>query len=97
MATIGIDLQHLHTQQKKRELIQLAKQTGNVHMLPYMFYKIMDFGIKLNRPFNTKDDVIEHMHKALVQITPNTPENVLANFKIVMNNWKEYKHKNVTY
>lgn len=91
MALVEIDITHLDIRQKKRELVLLAKKSGNVHMLNYMLYKLINFGERLHKPYNTQDDVIDNMYKSITGVYPRTRENIEKNFDEAMRNWKTYK------
>ena len=87
MASVEIDITHLDIRQKKRELVLLAKKSGNVHMLNYMLYKLLDFGERIHKPY-TQDEVIDNMYKS---ITGGTREDIEKKFNEVVRNWKTYK------
>ena len=77
--------------QKKRELVILAKKSGNVHMLNYMLYKLINFGERLHKPYNTQDDVIDNMYNSITGVYPRTRENIEKKFDEAVRNWKIYK------
>ena len=91
MALVEIDITHLDTRQKKRELVLLAKKSGNVHMLNYILYKLISFQERIHKPYNTQDDVINNMYESITGVYPRTRENIEKKFDEAVRNWKAYK------
>ena len=80
---------------KKKQLVILAKKTGNMPILEFMYNDIVNhYNNKLIiKPGLTRNDVICGIYETIVEIVPNTPENITENFKKIMNNWKKYMKK----
>lgn len=95
-------MQEKTIREKKRELILLAKQTGNMPTLLYAFNKMIDFCVKDRLNWTDKEDVIKLLHKAIVEVKPYSRQQktmedfVHDNFIHIMNNWKEYRQNHVT-
>ena len=84
--------------EKKRELVLLAKQTGNMPTLIYAFNKMIEFCMKDKEKFKwtNKEELINIMHKAMTGTLSYPQQQPVDNFIHVMNNWKEYKQNHVT-
>jgi hypothetical protein len=84
--------------EKKRELVLLAKQTGNMPTLLYAFNKMIEFCMKDKEKFKwtNKEELINIMHKAMTGTLSYPQQQPVDNFIHVMNNWKEYKQNHVT-
>lgn len=84
--------------QKKRELVLLAKQTGNMPTLIYAYNKMIDFcnKDKYRERFNwaNKEELINLMHKAMTGVNAYPQQKPIDNFIHVMDNWKEFKKNN---
>lgn len=83
----------------------LAKKTNNMPTLIYAYNKMIDFCMKERPNWSNKENIIDIMHKAMVEISPYQQQQksmnkfMYDNFIHVMDNWKEYKKimtKNVT-
>ena len=80
--------------QKKRELVMLAKKSGNVHMLNYMLYEFINFRERIHKPFSIQDDVIDNMYESITGVYPRTRENIEKKFDEAVRGWKIYKKNN---
>ena len=80
----------------------LAKKTNNMPTLIYAYNKMIDFCVKEKNKLNlsNKENIIDIMHKAMVEISPYQQQQksmnkfIYDNFIQVMDNWKEYKKNN---
>ena len=82
----------------------LAKKTNNMPTLIYAYNKMIDFCVKEKKEnrlnWSNKENIIDIMHKAMVEISPYQQQQksmnkfIYDNFIHVMDNWKEYKKNN---
>ena len=80
----------------------LAKKTNNMPTLIYAYNKMIDFCVKEKNKLSlsNKENIIDIMHKAMVEISPYQQQQksmnkfMYDNFIHVMDNWKEYKKNN---
>ena len=77
-------------------LVLLAKKTNNMPTLMYAVDQLHIFRIK-NPEWNWKHrDIIKTFYDTISMSNKLTGQKLEDNFIQIMNNWKEFKHSNVT-
>jgi hypothetical protein len=77
-------------------LVRLAKKTNNMPTLMYAVDQLHIFRIK-HPEWNWKHrDIIKTFYDTISMSNKLTGQKLEDNFKQIMNNWKEFKHSNIT-